>query len=123
MVEINFFSDSKSDSLYPLNLGRCISTLSYGGRSISTQWKEAMDGVQHRRIRLNSRLLPSGNSIDTVLNLRSGDQWIHDGILIAVAHDEFVNIGIDGIRKLGAPKHVIYDLKYVLKLNESDLRL
>ena len=47
----------------------------------------------------------------------------YDGILIAVAHDEFVNIGIDGIRKLGAPKHVIYDLKYVLKLNESDLRL
>lgn len=83
MVEINFFSDSKSDSLYPLNLGRGISTLSYGGRSISTQWKEAMGGVQHRRIRINSRLLPSVNSIDTVLKLRSGDQWIHDGILIA----------------------------------------
>ncbi len=47
----------------------------------------------------------------------------YDGILLAVAHDEFVNIGADGIRKLGSPKHVIYDLKYVLKVNESDLRL
>tara|TARA_B100001248_G_C27397648_1_gene466851 strand:+ start:2087 stop:3385 length:1299 start_codon:yes stop_codon:yes gene_type:complete len=47
----------------------------------------------------------------------------YDGILLAVAHDEFVNIGADGIRKLGSPKHVIYDLKYVLKVDESDLRL
>lgn len=47
----------------------------------------------------------------------------YDGILLAVAHDEFVNIGVDGIRKLGALKHVIYDLKYILKVNESDLRL
>lgn len=47
----------------------------------------------------------------------------YDGILLAVAHDEFVNIGADGIRKLGSPKHVIYDLKYILKVDESDLRL
>ena len=47
----------------------------------------------------------------------------YDGILLAVAHDEFVKIGADGIRKLGSPKHVIYDLKYILKVDESDLRL
>ena len=83
MVEINFFSDSKLDALYPLNLGRCISSLNYGGRSIRTQWKEAMDGVQYKRIRLNSRLLPSSTSINAILKLRSGEQWIHEGILIA----------------------------------------
>ena len=47
----------------------------------------------------------------------------YDGIVLAVAHDEFINLGSDKIRKLGAPKHVIYDLKYVLNNHESDLRL
>ena len=47
----------------------------------------------------------------------------YDGIVLAVAHDEFTNLGSDKIRELGAPKHVIYDLKYVLNNHESDLRL
>ncbi len=47
----------------------------------------------------------------------------YDGIVLAVAHDEFINLGSDKIRELGAPKHVIYDLKYVLNNHESDLRL
>lgn len=83
MVEIIFFSDSKCGGMYPLNLGRCISTLQYGGRSISDQWNDAFSLSETKRIRLNSRILPNNDSIVSVKNLRPGDQWIHDGGLIA----------------------------------------
>ena len=83
MVEINFFSDSNCSGLYPLNLGRCESTLHYGARSISAQWKEGLDSTENKRIILNSRVLPTEGSINAVLNLRPGDQWIYGGFLIA----------------------------------------
>ena len=69
--------------MYPLNLGRCISTLHYGGRSISDQWKDAFNATINKRIRLNSRLLPVTSSIIAIEQLRPGDQWIHKGVLIA----------------------------------------
>ncbi|NBB81449.1 MAG: Vi polysaccharide biosynthesis UDP-N-acetylglucosamine C-6 dehydrogenase TviB [Verrucomicrobia bacterium] len=47
----------------------------------------------------------------------------YDGIVLAVAHDEFRALGIDGIRSLGAAGHVVYDLKYVFDADASDLRL
>jgi UDP-N-acetyl-D-galactosamine dehydrogenase len=47
----------------------------------------------------------------------------YDAIIIAVAHDQFKEMDVDGIRVLGKPVHVLYDLKYVLRVNESDLRL
>ena len=47
----------------------------------------------------------------------------YDAIILAVAHDEFVALGSEGIRQFGKPGHVIYDLKYVLPIDESDLRL
>ena len=47
----------------------------------------------------------------------------YDAILIAVAHDQFKVMGADGIRALGKPNSIIYDLKYVLPLMDSDLRL
>ena len=47
----------------------------------------------------------------------------YDAIILAVSHREFVEMGAAAIRKLGKPKHVLYDLKYVLAPNESDLRL
>jgi UDP-N-acetyl-D-glucosamine/UDP-N-acetyl-D-galactosamine dehydrogenase len=47
----------------------------------------------------------------------------YDAIILAVAHDEFVALGSEGIRQFGKPGHVIYDLKYVLPVGESDLRL
>ena len=42
---------------------------------------------------------------------------------IAVAHHQFKELGAVGIRAFGKPGHVLYDLKYVLSTNESDLRL
>lgn len=47
----------------------------------------------------------------------------YDGVIIAVAHREFIEMGATGIRAFGKPQHVLYDLKYVLEANQSDLRL
>lgn len=48
---------------------------------------------------------------------------VYDGVVIAVAHDEFREVGIEKLRSLGREKHVIYDLKYVLSPDDSDIRL
>jgi len=47
----------------------------------------------------------------------------YDGIILAVAHDEFRAMGAEGIRALGKAVHVLYDLKYVLTAEAVDLRL
>lgn len=47
----------------------------------------------------------------------------YDAIIIAVAHNQFKEMGGDGIRTFGKPNHVLYDLKYVLGGDQSDLRL
>jgi UDP-N-acetyl-D-glucosamine/UDP-N-acetyl-D-galactosamine dehydrogenase len=47
----------------------------------------------------------------------------YDAVIMAVAHHQFKSLGAEGIRKLGKPNHVLYDLKYVLSADESDLRL
>lgn len=48
---------------------------------------------------------------------------IYDGVILAVAHEEFKDMGADKIRKLGKANHVLYDLKYVLDQSEVDIRL
>ena len=46
------------------------------------------------------------------------------GVVVAVAHREFVELGADRIRAFGTPgAHVLYDLKYLLDKSDSDLRL
>lgn len=47
----------------------------------------------------------------------------YDAIVLAVDHQEFKSWGEDEIRALGKPKHVLYDVKYVLPIGCSDLRL
>lgn len=47
----------------------------------------------------------------------------YDGIILAVAHAEFRVLGAANIRKHGKDEHVLYDLKYLLSIEESDLRL
>jgi UDP-N-acetyl-D-galactosamine dehydrogenase len=48
----------------------------------------------------------------------------YDGIVLAVAHRQFTDLGAEQMRALGSPAgHVLYDLKYVLGKGESDLRL
>lgn len=47
----------------------------------------------------------------------------YDGIILAVAHNEFKEIGSNAIRKFGKDNHLLYDLKNVFDFHESDLRL
>lgn len=47
----------------------------------------------------------------------------YDGIILAVAHKQFKEMGAQRIRELGKSEHVLYDLKYLLTADQSDLRL
>lgn len=47
----------------------------------------------------------------------------YDAILLAVGHNEFRELGVEGIRKFGKKEHVLFDLKYVLPKEEVDMRL
>ncbi|MBF0220481.1 MAG: Vi polysaccharide biosynthesis UDP-N-acetylglucosamine C-6 dehydrogenase TviB [Gammaproteobacteria bacterium] len=50
-------------------------------------------------------------------------QHYYDALIIAVAHQQFIAMGAAAIRALTKPAAVIYDLKYVLPAEDSDLRL
>uniref|UniRef100_UPI000501D8A5 UDP binding domain-containing protein n=1 Tax=Vibrio vulnificus TaxID=672 RepID=UPI000501D8A5 len=47
----------------------------------------------------------------------------YDAIILAVAHNEFREMGAEAIRALGKETHVLYDLKYVLEKQNVDMRL
>lgn len=47
----------------------------------------------------------------------------YDAVILAVAHQQFKELGADGIRAFGKANHVLYDLKYVLSAADSDVRL
>ena len=47
----------------------------------------------------------------------------YDAIILAVAHYQFKDMGAAAIRALGKPASVLYDLKYVLSPQDSDLKL
>ena len=59
-------------------------------------------------------------NVDLVTNPKADT---YDAIVIAVAHDEFKQYGIETIRSWGRNAHVIYDLKYLFDQSETDLRL
>ncbi len=47
----------------------------------------------------------------------------YDGIILAVAHHQFIEMGIDNIRAFGKKDHVLYDLKYIFAKDDTDIRL
>lgn len=47
----------------------------------------------------------------------------YDGVILAVAHDIFNELGVAELRKLCKQEHIFYDLKCVFGAKESDLRL
>ncbi len=47
----------------------------------------------------------------------------YDAIILAVAHDRFIEMGVELIRKYGKLKHLLYDIKYLFPAESSDLRL
>jgi len=50
-------------------------------------------------------------------------QGQYDAIVISVAHQQFKEMGQAEIRALGKAVNILYDLKYLFKADESDLRL
>jgi UDP-N-acetyl-D-galactosamine dehydrogenase len=47
----------------------------------------------------------------------------YSAIILAVAHQEFIDMGYEQIKSLGKENSLIYDLKYVLSQKHSDIRL
>ena len=50
-------------------------------------------------------------------------QGKYDAIILAVAHNEFKEMSVEQIRAYGKDNHVLYDIKYLLKVGEVDGRL
>ena len=50
-------------------------------------------------------------------------QNTYDAIILAVKHDQFVQMGEEKIRALGKENHVLYDIKYILSADKVDGRL
>ena len=47
----------------------------------------------------------------------------YDALILAVAHDDFRRMGAAGVRALGKPEHVLFDVKYLFGKDEVDGRL
>ena len=50
-------------------------------------------------------------------------QNTYDAIVLAVAHDEFRELGVEGIKNLGKERHVLFDVKSMLSADGVDGRL
>ena len=59
----------------------------------------------------------------TPINALPSGEGCYDGIIMAVAHHQFKEMGAKALRALGKKAHVLYDLKYILPADASDIRL
>jgi len=55
--------------------------------------------------------------------LKQPEHGVYDAVIVAVAHQQFKQLGAAGIRNFGKTAHVLYDLKYLFSQQDSDLRL
>ncbi len=69
---------------------------------------------------VDAALARSTYGIDMVGEPESG---AYDAVVVAVGHRQFHALGADGVRRLGRPLSVIYDIKYVLPRDAVDGRL
>ena len=70
--------------------------------------------------------LVDGKEIKKLYNiypLQNLKQNMYDGIIVAVAHNYFKKMGLKVIKKLCKKNHIIYDLKYLFKKDEINIRL
>jgi UDP-N-acetyl-D-galactosamine dehydrogenase len=58
--------------------------------------------------------------VELVSQLQAG---AYDAVVVAVAHSEFREMGVEAIRGLGKPNAVLYDVKAVFPQGSADLRL
>ena len=54
---------------------------------------------------------------------RTSPTDVYDGVIVAVAHDVFKNLGHELVKKSCKKSHVIYDLKNLWNVGLSDIRL
>jgi UDP-N-acetyl-D-galactosamine dehydrogenase len=59
-------------------------------------------------------------SMDLAVEPQKGS---YDVVVLAVAHREFTEMGVEGVRAFGNGNSVIYDIKYVLPGDQVDDRL
>jgi UDP-N-acetyl-D-galactosamine dehydrogenase len=93
----------------------------------------------------NTKVIDIINTLDTYhVNVDVHDPWIeaevakaeydismrnqpvensYDAIILAVAHDNFRELGIDQIRKFGKSNSIIFDIKYLFPIEENLYRL
>lgn len=69
---------------------------------------------------VNEKEVVQEYGLHPVINLESGK---YDAVIIAVKHNQFIEMGIDKIKELTCSKNIIYDLKYLLDRDDCDLRL
>ncbi|HYG28012.1 MAG TPA: Vi polysaccharide biosynthesis UDP-N-acetylglucosamine C-6 dehydrogenase TviB [Caulobacteraceae bacterium] len=55
--------------------------------------------------------------------VQAPENGAYDAVVLAVAHRQFRELGVEGVRAFGADSHVLYDLKSVLPTGSADLRL
>ena len=58
-----------------------------------------------------------------IIPIHVPEEGKYDAIILAVAHDEFKNMGILALKKLAKANHVIYDIKYILPKTDVEGRL
>jgi UDP-N-acetyl-D-galactosamine dehydrogenase len=51
------------------------------------------------------------------------ENGVYATMVLAVAHRQFVELGVDKIRGFGLPDAVLYDVKYLFPSSETDGRL
>jgi UDP-N-acetyl-D-glucosamine/UDP-N-acetyl-D-galactosamine dehydrogenase len=58
--------------------------------------------------------------ITPIEELQQGE---YDAVILAVAHNQFKQLGEDKLRSFGKAKHILYDIKYILSADDVDGRL
>jgi UDP-N-acetyl-D-galactosamine dehydrogenase len=58
-----------------------------------------------------------------IVPVATPEKGAYDAIVVAVGHRQFRELGIDGIRALGRPGAVVYDVKYLFPADAVDGRL
>ena len=51
------------------------------------------------------------------------EQGAYQAIVLAVAHEQFSELGIDKIRAFGTPDGIVFDVKYLFPSDQTDGRL
>ena len=79
--------------------------------------------VDQKKIRNEYKINILNSSLKGFLQKKINTSRLYDVLVLAVNHDFFKKIPIKILHSICKKNHVIYDLKWLLKKNQSDLRL